>query len=236
MGLARARDADPLHRLSRSVLVALVLYQHPFASYCQKALIALYELGLPFETYLVEGEEGRAELARLWPPAGMPVLRDEDAGVTVPESTTIIEYLDRDHALVPADASAALQARLWDRFADQQLSTPMQKIVGDELRPEGGRDPVGVEEARRSLDVAYGVLDARLADRPWAGGDAFTVADCAMFPPLFYLRAIRRWRESNVTRYYRDLLARPAIARVVEEARPYRELFPLPWPADQDAS
>jgi glutathione S-transferase len=214
--------------------VTAVLYQHPFASYCQKALIALYELDVPFETYLVEGEEGRAELARLWPPAGMPVLRDDDAGVTVPESTTIVEYVDADHRLVPADPADALQARLWDRFGDQQLSTPMQKIVGDELRPDGGRDPVGVAEARRALDVAYGVLDAQVARRPWAAGDAFTVADCAMFPPLFYLRAIHRWEQDNLKRYYRDLLGRPAIARVVEEARPYRELFPLPWPADQD--
>jgi glutathione S-transferase len=221
--------------------VTLVLYQHPFASYCQKALIALYELDLPFESHLVEGEEGRAELARVWPMAGMPVLRDEDADLTLPESTTIVEYLDGlapdGPALVPADAGEALQARLWDRFGDHHLSTPMQKIVGDELRPEGGRDPEGVAEARRVLETAYGVLDARLADRPWAGGETFTVADCAIFPPLFYLRAIHRWDTAgrrNISRYYRDLLARPSVARVVEEARPYRALFPLPWPADQD--
>src|SRR4051794_37590863 len=217
--------------------MTLVLFQHPFASYCQKVLVALYELDLPFATHLVEGEEGRAELARLWPLAGMPVLRDEDAGLTLPESTTIIEYLDRlagGPALLPAEAGAALEARLWDRVADQHLSTPMQKIVGDELRPDGGRDPVGVAEARRALDVAYGVLDAQGARRPWAAGGAVTVADCAMFPPLFYLRAIHRWEQDNLKRYYRDLLGRPAIARVVEEARPYRELFPLPWPADQD--
>jgi glutathione S-transferase len=220
--------------------VTLVLYQHPFASYCQKALIALYELGLPFDSHLVEGAEGREELARLWPLAGMPVLRDEDADLTLPESTTIIEYLDGlgagGPALIPADAGEALQARLWDRVGDQYLSTPMQKIVGDELRPEGGRDPEGVAEARRVLDTAYGVLDARLADRPWAGGATFTVADCATFPALFYTRAIHRWdaEHANITRYYRDLLARPSVARVVEEARPFRQVFPLPWPADQD--
>jgi glutathione S-transferase len=113
----------------------------------------------------------------------------------------------------------------------------MQKIVADELRPEGGRDPLGVAEARRALDTAYGVLDDRLAGRPWAGGEAFTMADCAIFPPLFYLRAIHRWDvdvQANITRYYRDLLARPSVARVVEEGRPWREVFPLPWPADQD--
>ena len=221
--------------------VTLVLYQHPFASYCQKVLIALYELDLPFDSHIVEGAEGRAELARLWPMAGIPVLRDEDADLTLPESTTIIEYLDGlaagGPALVPADAGEALQARLWDRFGDQHLATPMQKIVGDELRPEGGHDPEGVAEARRLLDTAYGVLDARLADRPWAGGESFTVADCATFPVLFYLRAIHRWdtaAHANITGYYRALLARPSIARVVEEARPFRDLFPLPWPADQD--
>lgn len=221
--------------------MTLVLYQHPFASYCQKVLIALYELDLPFETRLVEGEQGRAELARLWPPAGMPVLRDDAAGVTLPESTTIIEYLDGlvpdGPALVPADRAAALEARLWDRIADQQLSTPMQKIVGDRLRPPGREDPEGVTQARDALDTAYRLLDARLAERPWAGGDAFTIADCAAFPPLFYLRAIHRWDAAahpRLTRYYGALLARPSIARVVDEARPYRDLFPFPWPADQD--
>jgi glutathione S-transferase len=220
----------------------LVLYEHPFASYCQKVLIALYELDLPFDAHLVEGEEGRAELARVWPMAGMPVLRDADAGLTLPESTTIIEYLDAlatgGPALIPPDAGAALEVRLWDRVADQHLSTPMQKIVGDRLRPEGGTDPQGVAAAREALDTAYGVFDTRLADQPWAGGPTFTMADCAAFPPLFYLWAIHRWdtaEHASLTRYYRDLLARPSIARVVEEARPYRALFPLPWPADQDA-
>jgi glutathione S-transferase len=220
--------------------LTLVLYQHPFASYCQKVLIALYELDLPFDSHLVEGAEGRAELARLWPMAGIPVLRDEDADLTLPESTTIIEYLDglvAAPALVPADAGEALQARLWDRFGDHHLATPMQKIVGDALRPEGRDDPEGVAEARRLLDTAYGVLDVRLGDRPWAGGASFTVADCAIFPALFYLRAVNRWdtdAHAHITRYYRELLARPSIARVVEEARPFRDVFPLPWPADQD--
>jgi glutathione S-transferase len=221
--------------------VTLVLYQHPFASYCQKVLIALYELEVPFDSHLVEGAEGRAELARLWPLAGIPVLRDEAADLTLPESTTIIEYLDGLAAggpvLVPADAGEALQARLWDRFGDHHLSTPMQKLVGDELRPEGRDDPERVAEAQRLLDTAYGVLDARLADRPWAGGATFSVADCATFPALFYARATHRWdtdAHANITRYYRDLLARPSIARVVEEARPFRDVFPLPWPPDQD--
>jgi glutathione S-transferase len=173
--------------------------------------------------------------------ASIPVLRDEDADLTLPESTTIVEHLDAlagGGRLIPADGAGALQARLWDRFADGHLSTPMQKIVGDRLRPDDAKDPCGIADARAELDLAYGVLDDRLADLPWAAGETFTLADCAAAPALFYLRAIHRWDEAgqaNVTRYYRDLMERPSMRRVVDEARPLRDLFPLPWPDDQDA-
>lgn len=211
--------------------MTLVLHQHPFASYCQKVLVALYELDVPFESEIVDGEDARARHAELWPLASIPVLRDTAADLTLPESTSIIEYLDADHQLIPADG---LKARLWDRIIDGHVATPMQKIVGDSLRPEGGTDPTGVAMARDTLDTAYGVLDAQLADRPWLAGDAFTVADCAAAPVLFYMRAIHRWEQPNISRYYRDLVARPSFARVIEEARPFRGLFPLPWPEDQD--
>jgi len=219
----------------------LVLHQHPFASYCQKALIALYELELPFTSHQVDGLEGREALARLWPMASIPVLRDEDADVTLPESTTVAEYLDGlagGGRLIPADRAGALQARLWDRLADGHLSTPMQTIVGDLLRPDDAKDPYGVEQARAGLDRFYGVLDDRLAELPWAGGETFTIADCSTAPPLFYLRAIHRWDEAghaHITRYYRDLMARPSVRRTIDDARPLRSLFPLPWPDDQDA-
>jgi glutathione S-transferase len=220
----------------------LVLHEHPFASFCQKPLVALYELGLPFERHIVTDEASRRELAELWPPAKIPVLRDETAGLTLPESTTIIEYLDglapEGPRLVPADAADALQARLWDRFHDQYIAAPMQKIVGDNLRPDGRGDPEGVDEARRTLDTAYTVLDEQVADNAWTAGATFTLADCAAAPALFYARVVHRWNEDdqpNITRYYRDLRQRPSFARVVEEARPSRELFPMSWPPDVDA-
>lgn len=160
---------------------------------------------------------------------------------TIPESTTIVEYLDDLAAggpkLIPADRAVALQARLWDRFFDQHVEVPMQKIIGDRLRPEGRHDPEGVVEARRTLDTAYALLDDHLAQRVWAAGAAFTVADCAAAPALFYARAVHRWNEDgqpNISRYYRDLMARGSVARVVDEARPWRGIFPLAWPADMD--
>lgn len=220
----------------------LVLHQHPFASFCQKPLVALYELGLPFETHLVTDEASRRELAALWPLEKIPVLRDETADLMLPESTTIIEYLDSlapdGPRLVPTDRAAALQARLWDRFHDQYIAAPMQKIVGDNLRPEGRNDLQGVAEARQTLETAYRILEAQLAyTGAWTAGPGFTLADCGAAPALFYARAVHRWNEreqANITRYYRELMHRPSVSRVIEEARPYRELFPLAWPADID--
>lgn len=220
--------------------MSLVLYEHPFASYCWKALIALHERGVEFEPRLVLDEADRAELAALWPPAGIPVLRDEEAAETVPESTAIVEYLDRFGAappLLPADPDAALRARLWDRVFDAQVMTPMQKVVLDNLRPDGAGDAHGVAEAKAALDRAYELLDDRLDPGAWAAGDAFSLADCAAAPSLFYARVVQRWDEqrlATLTAYFERLMARPAVARVVEEARQHRDLFPLPWPAYAD--
>jgi glutathione S-transferase len=170
--------------------MTLTLHEHPFAAYCWKALIALYERDVPFERRFVGGEEDRATLAGLWPLGSIPVLVDDAAGLVLPESTTIVEYLDGHGGappLVPAEPAAALQARLWDRVVDGHVMTPMQKIVGDSLRPEGRRDAEGVAEAHAALDRASALLDTRLADRAWVAGPAFTLADCAAAPRLFPL-------------------------------------------------
>jgi glutathione S-transferase len=169
------------------------------------------------------------------------VLRDERADLTVPESTSIIEYLDgiapSRPRLISHDEAAARRVRHWDRFFDTYVQLPMQKVVADALRPEGRGDPDGVDEARATLDRAYGVLDAELAVGTWSAGPSFSLADCAAAPALFYARVVQPWEERKLrglTRYYRDLMHRPSVARVVDEARPYRELFPLPWPSGTD--
>jgi glutathione S-transferase len=217
--------------------LTLTLHEHPFAAYCWKALIALYERDVPFEPHFVGGEEDRAALAELWPMGSIPVLVDDEAGLTLPESTTIVEYLDRFGGappLVPAEPAAALQARLWDRVIDGHVMTPMQKIVGDNLRPEGSEDPHGVADAHAELERAYAMLDTHLAEtRAWLAGDAFTLADCAAAPALHYAYVVHRWDEeglANLTRYFEALMKRPSVARVVDEAREYRHVFPLPWP------
>ena len=169
----------------------LKLYYHPLASFCWKALIALYENETPFEPHLVDlgDETSRAAFFKLWPVGKMPVLRDEARDRTVPESTIIIEYLAQHYPgstqLVPADPDLARQARLKDRVYDFYAQEPMQKIVLDRLRPEGKEDPHGVDLAKMQIRTAYAMIDQQMADAKWAMGEEFTMADCSAAPALF---------------------------------------------------
>jgi glutathione S-transferase len=217
----------------------LKLYAHPFSSYCQKALIAFYENATPFDYCLLEQgqDQALAEHAALWPLKRFPVLAD--GGRTVFEATIIIEYLGVHYPgpvqLIPSDADSAIKVRMLDRFFDNYIMTPMQKIVGDSLRAEENRDSQGVSEARQMLETAYRWLDGSIAGKEWVAGDTFSLADCAAAPALFYAD----WAHaigaefSNVRAYRQRLLARPAVARAVDEARPYRPYFPLGAP-DRD--
>jgi glutathione S-transferase len=211
----------------------LKLYFHPFASFCQKALIAFYENHVPFEPIIVDlgDDASRAAFEAIWPIARFPVLRDDARDRLVPESSVIIEYLDLHYPgpvrLVPGDADAALTTRMRDRFFDFYIAEPMQKIVTDRIRPAGKADPHGVEAAKGLLRTAYGMLDREMATRTWAMGDVFSLADCAAAPALFYANWVMPFEaHRNIAAYFGRLSARPSFARVVEEARPYRDLFP----------
>lgn len=215
--------------------MTLSLYRHPLSSYCWKVLIALYENATPFQPVEVNlGDPASAAALRAqWPLGKMPVLRDAAAGLSLPETSVIIEYLQERHpgpvALLPAEPAARLRARLWDRFFDNYVSTPMQKIVGDRLRPDDARDATGVAEARAALRRAYAVAEPQLAGAGgWAAGPDFTLADCAAAPALFYAAALEPFapEQPALAAYLERLLARPSVARVVAEAKPWFQYFP----------
>lgn len=217
--------------------MALVLHAHPFSSYCQKVLIALYENDTPFTLRMLADADSFAELARIWPLRLMPVLTDGDD--VVREASIIVEHLVLRHPgpvrLIPQDPKAALHVRFLDRVFDNFVMTPMQKIVADVLRRPGERDPRGVADAKARLDQSYEWLDGELKGRTWAAGEAFTLADCAAAPSLFYADWVHPIAEKfGAVRAYRArLLKRPSFARAVEEARPYRSFFP-PGAPDHD--
>lgn len=214
--------------------MSLTLHFHPLSSFCWKALIALYENDTPFTPNQVNlgDPTERAALLRLWPIGKFPVLSDDARGENIPESSIIIEYLDRHYRgatrFIPDDAGRALQTRLRDRFYDLYVHLPMQTIVGDRLRAAGSKDAQGVEEARARLRTAYAMIEQQMTAGGWAMGGDFNLADCAAAPALFYGNKVEPFgaAQKNLSAYLERLTARPSFARVLKEAKPYFHMFP----------
>jgi glutathione S-transferase len=214
--------------------MSMTLYFHPLSSFCWKALVGLYELEVPFEKHVVDlsDDAARAAFLRLWPLGKFPVLRDDARDRTVPESTIVLEYLDRASSsarrLIPVDPDRAVECRLRDRLYDQYIHLPMQKLVDDRRRPEHQRDPLGVERARAQMETAYALVDEHVRGGPWAMGADFTLADCSALPALYYGEKVApfagRWKDLGA--YFERLKGRPSVARVLDEAAPYMKMFP----------
>jgi glutathione S-transferase len=212
--------------------MSLKLYFHPLSSFSHKVLIALYENGTPFEPRIVDLFNEIAEYKKIWPIGKIPVLRDEAKDRTIPETSIIIEYLAQHFPgktqLLPADPDQCRQMRLRDRFYDLYVDVPMQKVVTDRLRPSGKNDPYGVEEAKTLLRTSFGMIEEDMVKNRWAMGDAFTMADCAAAPALFYANMAVPFRDThkNVAAYLDRLMERPSFARVLKEAEPYFAMIP----------
>ncbi|ACK51736.1 Glutathione S-transferase domain protein [Methylocella silvestris BL2] len=215
------------------------LYGHPFASHVWKPLIALYERGVDFTFQMVDGEhpDNQARIAELSPTGQFPALIDGLRPIT--GSNAVIEYLDLYHGaappMVPKDPRDALDARMMADVFDDYIHNPMQRIVGDALRAKNETDPRGVADARAALERTYDWLEKRLQTGEWAACGQFTIADCAAAPALFYSDWVQPIPQlhSALAAYRARLLSRPSVARVVDEARPYRKFFPLGAP-DRD--
>jgi glutathione S-transferase len=214
--------------------VSLELFGHPFSSYTQKVLIALWANETPFQYRVLESDypENFEALKRHSPFGLFPLLLD--GGQPVIESTPIIEHLQAHHPgrneWIP-NGEAGRRVRLLDRFFDLHVMSNMQVPVADKLRPEGMQDAFGVKRARVRLHTAYDWLEGEIGE-PFATGEQFTLADCAAAPSLFYADWIEEIGEKRPRlRAYRSrLLEHPAVARAVEEGRPYRSYFPLGAP------
>ena len=218
--------------------MTLTVYLHPLSSYSQKAITAFYEKDVPFTVKMLDNSEPVAsEFAALWPVKKFPVAVDEDRLIF--EATGIIEYLEARYPgaarLIPQDPLKAAEVRMWDRFFDNYISTPQQQIVMSVLKG-GSADSEACDAWRQDLETAYAVLEKRMAGREWAAGESFSLADCAAAPMLLYAD----WTHpidpafKEVWAYRTRLLAWPSYARALDEARPYRQLFPLGAPEGRD--
>lgn len=214
--------------------MTIKLYYHPLSSYCHKVLIALYENETPFEPVLVDlgDPASKAAFLAVWPIGKFPVIEDVARGTIVPESSIVIEYLAQHYPgpsiLVPNDPDKARDVRFHDRFFDHYLQTPMQKVMGDVLRPDGSKDPFGVEQALEQLRIALGLVEKRMETMQWAAGDRFTMADCSAAPALFYANRLVPLAKSfpKTDAYLTRLKQRPSYRRTLEEAEPYFQFIP----------
>ena len=219
--------------------MTLALYGHPFSSFTWKALIAAYERNVAFEFRMVDPDHpaNLARIAMLAPSGQFPAVVDGDREIV--ESNAVIEYLDLFHGsgepMVPGDRREALDARMMAEVFDDYVHVPMQRIVGNALRAQADRDPAGVQDAHRVIERCYAWLEKCLEPEQWAACGRFTIADCAAAPALFYGDWVHPISEGfpTLATYRARLLSRPSIARVVDEARPYRSFFPLGAP-DRD--
>lgn len=214
-------------------MAALTLHYHPLSSHCQRVLIAIDLLGVDVERRLLnlaDPAERAAHLA-LWPLGKMPLLVDR--GRVIPETSIIIEHLQRTHAqhgarLIPDEADAAIAVRLWDRLVDLYVMIPMQALTADLLTPQAERDPRSVERARATLSTSYAVIDRQLQGRTWLAGDTFSMADCTAAPSLFYAMTYLPVapEHAQLAAYFERLLEHPAVAAVIDHARPYFRFYP----------
>ena len=213
--------------------MTLELYMHPLSSYTHKVLIALYENATQFEAKLLSDKAVAAELKARWPVMRFPALYDRARDWFVPEASIIIEYLTQHYPghtkLIPGDLDLARQVRLRDRFFDNYLHTPMQKVAFDARRPQSARDPYGINEARELYRTALDMVEQEIDGKTWAMGDAFTMADCAAAPALYYgdrlLLPFRKTHPKSAA-YLDRLMARPSYARALKEAEPFFHLLP----------
>lgn len=214
--------------------MSLTLYFHPLSSFCQKALVALYENDTPFTPHMVDlmDEKAAEALRKIWPIGKFPVLRDESRNRIVPETSVIIEYLDRNYPgrtrLIPADDDLASQMRVFDRLFDLYVNLQVQRIVFNRLRPAEAKDPLADDEANAMLQRALGIVETQIAGKTWIMGKDFTMADCAAAPALFYADKIAPFAGSypQTHAYFKRLTERPSYARTLKEAEPYLKLFP----------
>lgn len=212
--------------------MTLTLHLHPLSSFCWKVLIALYEADIPFEPVTVDlmDPQKRADYLKLSPFGKIPTLVDGDQVIN--ETSIQIEYLTlkfpKAASLLPKDPHEALKVRARDRFFDLYLNAPLGRVAFDRMRPEDKRDPVGIAMVMNDLRTAIGIVEKDMAARTWAAGEAFTMADCAAAPALFYVDRLAPYSPGypNVARYLDRLQKRPSVARAIGEAGPYLHMVP----------
>lgn len=200
------------------------LYYHPISTYSQKVLIAFYEKGLAFEPQIVQlmDPDAGKKYRNVYPMGKIPCLVLDD-GHLIPESSIIIDYIDRlaKPTLLNNDPTKARKIRFKDRMFDLYLNDNVVTLLFQNMKPENERDKEKIERARFQIKNMYESMDKDFADQPFANGAEFTMSDCAAAPALFYAQQNAPFDQyRNICTYWDRLSSRPSVRRTQEEAAP----------------
>lgn len=177
------------------------LYSGPLSLFSRKVEISLHEKGLSFERVMVPFSQERGyapkhpDILAANPKGQVPVL--VDGGLTLFDSTVIVEYLEDaypDPPLYPADARARAACRMLELYADEILLADIRRLMHRSEPPAA--DPsrrAQQEEVARAAEAAlsrhWGELERRLGDGAWFCG-AFSVADIALFMSVLFAQRL----------------------------------------------
>ena len=185
-----------------------------------KATITLEELGLPYRLHHVRVEQGdnrRPKFLALNPHGRIPVLVDEDSGLTIFESAAILLYLaEKTKRLLPEEPQDRWSAITWLMFHSASMGPAFGNRVQYELfETEKLSGPI--DRFRRLTNDALAVLDQRLAEHEYLAGKTFSVADIATFGWMHIAQNVGFAFNAfiHVTRWFETVSARPAVKRGV---------------------
>lgn len=203
------------------------LYYMPLSTYSQKTLLGLHEKELQFERVIVNLEDDvqAGEYRALHPLGTVPLMIAND-GRKIPESTSILEYVDHRYGagsrLLPRDPELAQQTRFGDRMFDLYLNDSVVAILTEQRKPEAQRDAPLVARMRQRIDAIYRYMEELLARRDWINGERFSLADCAAAPALLYAQHVAPFdNRCYISAYWKRIQARPAHRQLMEEVRPW---------------
>lgn len=197
------------------------LFYHPLSRYSQKVLIALYEKQANFYPRITDLRDpfARQTFQQFYPPAKLPLLKTQE-GQLIPESSIIIEYLDRHFSnsteLLPAEPERNLAVRLFDRIIDNDINNPLFQLEKLKILPEGNE--FEIKQIEKQMFIQFQRLDAHLTQNHWVCGDSFTLADCALIPCLSYsFSHLNLLDLDELVRYWQQAQLRGAWMLVLEE-------------------
>lgn len=203
------------------------LYYFPLSTYSQKVLIALYEKGMEFDAEITNlfDPDVASKYREIYPMGKVPLLLDDDEHM-VPESSIIIEYIDKmaEPTLIKGDADQSRKIRFKDRMYDLYLNESVTTLLFQNMKPEDQRDQSRMATAQSRIDVMYMFMESEFEKQPFSSGNEFSLSDCAAAAGLFYAEQQAPFADRpNLQRYWERLKSMPSVQRVHAEAAPYLE-------------